>query len=111
MSEGLEADWNLSAKKIRQTIYTDHYLNTITYHYTITKDQYGREVSRVLTDVTETGYIWQRRTQESRDITVPISAELNQILDKKAQSIPGFKKAQDARTKLAQELERATFGV
>jgi hypothetical protein len=109
-NSGSENPLKLLAKKIRQTIYTDHYLNTITYHYTITKDQYGREVSRVLTDVTETGYIWQKRTQESRDITVPISAELNQILDRKGQSIPGFKKAQDARTKLAQELERATAG-
>jgi hypothetical protein len=96
----------LLAKKIRQTIYTDHYLNTITYHYTITKDQYGREVSRVLTDVTQTGYIWQKRTQESREITVPISAELNQILDRKGESILAFKKVQDARGRLAEELSK-----
>ncbi len=42
----------------------------------------GREVSRVLTDVTQTGYIWQRRTQETSDITIPLPLNVNQFSKK-----------------------------
>jgi hypothetical protein len=48
------------SKTIKQIIYTDYYLNTITYHY-----ENGR-----LVNVTETGYIWQRRTKEEREKTI-----------------------------------------
>lgn len=63
---GFENPLQMLAKKIRQTIHTDHYLNTITYHYTVTKDKYGVEVSRILTNVTQTGYVWKKRTQDEK---------------------------------------------
>ncbi|MDR2666524.1 MAG: hypothetical protein LBB34_00175, partial [Holosporales bacterium] len=94
----------LLAKTIRRTIYTDHYLNTITYHYTVTKDQYGREIRRELTDVTETGYIWQRRTQETKEITLALPVDLEQLLDKKNGDIQGFSDFLKARTELARKI-------
>jgi hypothetical protein len=45
---------------------------------------------------------------ETRDITVPISADLTRALDRKSQSIPGFRDAQRARMQLARELGRLT---
>jgi hypothetical protein len=79
--ENLENSVPLFSKKIRQTIYTDHYLNTITYHYTVTQDQQGKEVKRELTDVTETGYIFQRRTAETKEITVPEAGDDDKFFD------------------------------
>jgi hypothetical protein len=43
---------------------------------------------------------------ETRDITVPIPANLTQALDRKSQSIPEFRNAQKARMQLAKELSR-----
>jgi hypothetical protein len=45
---------------------------------------------------------------ETRDITVPIPADITQALDGKSQSIPGFRNAQKARMQLARELGRLT---
>jgi hypothetical protein len=43
---------------------------------------------------------------ETRDITVPISADLIQALGQKSQGIPAFRDAQRARMQLAKELSR-----
>ena len=83
------------ARKIKQIVYTDHYLNTITYHH----DSYGRVV-----DVTETGYIWQRRTQESREFTIHTPEDFDQDLDNKNQFIGAFRNQQNAKTTAAQDL-------
>ncbi|MDR0553092.1 MAG: hypothetical protein LBG13_03305, partial [Holosporales bacterium] len=94
------------AKKIRQVVYIDHYLNTITYHYTITKDQHGREIKRELTDVTETGYILQNRTQETREINVPPQQAIDQALDKKSLVMSEFKDSENKRTLLAKGIAK-----
>ncbi|MDR2075275.1 MAG: hypothetical protein LBP31_03595, partial [Holosporales bacterium] len=93
------------AKKIKQTIYTDHYLNTITYHYTTTKYPDGHS-STVLTDVTETGYIWQKRTQETSEFTIPISADMEQMLDDRDRNITNVRDSGRAKIELAKELSK-----
>jgi hypothetical protein len=87
--ENLENSVPLFSKKIRKTIYTDHYLNTITYHYTVTRDQQGKEIKRELTDVTETGYVFQRRTAETKEINIPVSGDGEKFFDNINNSITG----------------------
>lgn len=73
---GSGADLPKLARKIREIIYTDHYLNTITYVYAV--DAFGFRTQQII-NVTETGYIWQNRTQETREYTVTLPAELEQL--------------------------------
>ncbi|MDR1598001.1 MAG: hypothetical protein LBR89_03635, partial [Holosporales bacterium] len=52
------------------------YLNTITDHYEVIKDQFGREISRRYSHRTETGYIFQRRETKVDESREELSAEV-----------------------------------
>jgi hypothetical protein len=58
------------ARNRKRITYIDHYLNTITYHY-----EDGR-----LVNVTETGYIWQRRERRVDDIPGEVSPGIQRLI-------------------------------
>ena len=97
----------LIAKKTKVTHHTDHYLNTITNHYNVTQDQYGREVSRTFSHKTETGYIFQKRTTEVKEFLEQLSQEITGYLDGKAKEKDELKEKLDAISKLADILQGA----
>ena len=80
------------SRKCKIKIYTDHYLNTITYHY----------VDGKLVNVTETGYVWQKRTCEEKEVPGSFPLLFDAFLK-------GFKNRMDAMPnqteKLLKELE------
>ena len=97
----------LIAKKTKITHHTDHYLNTITDHYKVTQDQNGREVSRVFSHRTETGYVWQKRTTEVKEFIEKLSQEITDHLDNKAKEMEALKAKLDELNKIADALQGA----
>jgi hypothetical protein len=59
------------SKKHKQIIYTDFYLNIITYHY----------LNGLLQKITETGYIWQRREKKEIDLPAIYPPEVQELVD------------------------------
>jgi hypothetical protein len=60
------------SKKRKQIIYVDFYNNAITYHY----NEGGR-----LVNITETGYIWQRREKKEIDLSEAYPPEIQELVD------------------------------
>jgi hypothetical protein len=99
------------SRKQKQITYIDFFLNTITYHY-----MNGR-----LTDITETGYIWQKREKQEEDLPEAYSPEIQRLMDilnaqtksptfmisTNAQLLEKAKKNREYNTKLLQELRKA----
>jgi hypothetical protein len=60
-----------SGKNRKFIVYTDYYLNVITYHY-----HNGR-----LVNITETGYIWQKRDKSEQEVPMEASPEIQRLID------------------------------
>lgn len=88
--------------------HTDHYLNTITNHYTV--DRWGR---RTFTHKTETGYVFQRRTTEKKQVEANDSEgspELSQAVNDIKQDLQGKRDfLQHFKRSLQEKLKR--FGL
>jgi hypothetical protein len=69
---GSNSAGRVMSKKRKEIVYTDYYLNTIMYHY----DAYGR-----LERITETGYIWQRRTKKEIDLYDDYPSVMDLLMD------------------------------
>ena len=93
---------NTFAKSKKITVYIDHYLNTITYHYTT----YQPSGNTVLTGVSETGYMFQNREKLEQEIEGNIPPQLDNFLGKLKDILDTTKKLSDKQLKDTEERNR-----
>ena len=90
---------NNFAKTRKITVYIDHYLNTITYHYVT----YMPSGVTVLARITETGYIFQRREMLEKEIAGHMPPAISEFLDELNQEFQSKKDNVENKLKHAKE--------
>ena len=90
---------NNFARTRKITIYIDHYLNTIIYHYVT----YMPSGVTVLERITETGYIFQRREMLEKEIAGHMPPAISEFLDELNQEFQSKKDNVENKLKHAEE--------